>query len=886
MTIDYTTPESDDGAPGKGAPVSTKRRAASKPKKSASRRTSSGPVIKKPGKARPAEKAAEADGVEEGPKTKTKTKKKKLVIVESPAKARTINKYLGDDYIVQASMGHVRDLPKKEFGVDIEHGFEPKYALLPDRNKNFAALRKAAANAEAVYLATDPDREGEAIAWHLAEALKVPPELAHRVTFNEITKSAVKGAFTNPARINMDRVNAQQARRILDRIVGYLLSPLLWKKVRRGLSAGRVQSVATRLIVEREREIAAFKKEEYWSVLGKMRPAGAAGTFDADLRTVTRPVIDHEICPDCRGEMARAEKDGKAILRCGAEACGKTYELTGAQAAPQVTIDLWIPSEAEKNRIIAELDGREYVVTRVDTRPVSRKAPPPFNTSSLQQAASTRFNFPARRTMAVAQQLYEGVDIGEEGPTGLISYMRTDSFRVADSAIDAARATIEQLYGKDYLPAQPNRYASKSGAQDAHEAVRPTDPARTPDSVKDFLSGEQLRLYTLIWQRFTASQMPPAEYEATAIDIAAGAYGLRARGRRLLFPGFLRVYGELEQEESDAEGKKAGEEKDQALPKVSTGDRLGCDALEATQHFTEPPPRYTEAALVRTLEKEGIGRPSTYASIIGTIQDRGYARKDGRAFAATELGMLVTDKLVAHFGRLVDVSFTRKMESELDEIESASRPWRSVLKDFYEPFKKELDEAQEKMPSSKGDAAKTDQPCPVCGTMMVVRYTRRGETFLGCPRYPECKGSAPTPGSAEAKLQAEAAAGPDPAAGLVCPTCGAPVMVRRSRFGAFLGCTKYPECRGKLPMPGSEEEKRKRTKLVLTEEILCEKCNKPMTIRWTRRGGRRPFLACTGYPECKNAMPLPKGKVISRTEGEGGVVTEEAYEGEKKKEEA
>ncbi len=704
---------------------------------------------------------------------------KNLVIVESPAKAKTIQKYLGRDYAVKASMGHVRDLPKSKLGVDIENDFAPTYTALRDRAKTLKELRAAAKGAEAVYLAPDPDREGEAIAWHVAAALKLPASKIYRVTFNEITRRAVRQAFEHPRQIDMSKVNAQQARRILDRIVGYQLSPLLWKKVAKGLSAGRVQSVAVRLIVEREREIQAFEPEEFWRLIVQLAPQDEpAAKFEAEL----------------------------------VEWAGQPFRPGNGEDA---------------NQVAAALQDAAYSVAGVEKKDQKGTPGPAFSTSLLQQAASTRLSFAARRTMRVAQQLYEGIDIGSEGSTGLITYMRTDSFRVAGEAVTACREMIGEAFGANYLPEKPRFYKSKKNAQEAHEAVRPTDVHRTPDRMKPYLTTEQYKLYDLIWRRFVASQMADARYEVTEVSVQAAEGRFAAKGRVCRFDGYTRIYG-------------APKEKDlQELPALQAG--VGLDLLELTpsQHFTKPPARYSEASLVRTLEREGIGRPSTYAAIISTIQDRGYVKQEKRAFYATDLGMVVTDLLLAGFPRVMDVQFTSAMEEKLDSIEEDDRDWVKVLHEFYDVFKANLDRAAEQMEKVKGQEVE-GEVCPECGKPLLQRWSKFG-AFLGCSGYPECK-----------YIKGDREQGETENLDLKCEKCGKPMTIKIGRRGKFIACTGYPECRNTMklgadgkPVPPPEP----------TDEV-CEKCGSPMVIRTGQRGR---FVACTGFPKCRNTKPLPTG---------------------------
>lgn len=698
----------------------------------------------------------------------------KLVIVESPSKARTIHKILGNEFDVKACMGHVRDLPKGKFGIDIEAGFVPTYRVIPSRKKVVQELRESSKKASSVYLAPDPDREGEAIAWHLMQALELSNQRTHRVTFNEITTQAVQEAFRHPRTINLDLVNAQQARRFLDRIVGYRLSPLLWKKVARGLSAGRVQSVTVKLLVEREGEIQAFKPEEYWKLTATLEAAPAAKSFPAEL-------------------VRLGEKEAR------------------------------VPNREEAEALVQELRRGPFVVQEVHTKERTEKPPPPFSTSLLQQQASIRLGFTTRRTMRVAQQLYEGVDLGEEGPVGLITYMRTDSFRVAEQALTECRSYVEQTFGKKLLADQPQVYASRKGAQEAHEAIRPSSVIRTPESVKKFLTAEQMKLYELIWKRFVATQMKPARYLLTEADIRSGRGIFLAKGRQVLFEGFTRIAGHL----------KRGE--DVILPSLEKGQTLRLLKLEPSQHFTEPPPRYTEATLVRTLEKHGIGRPSTYAPIISTIQDRGYVRREARKLYATELGILVTELLQQHFTAIMDTQFTSQLEEKLDQIEDAGADWRIVLSEFHKVFDADLERAKLEMENVKAQAPESKEPCEKCGSPMVVRWTRLGK-FLGCSNYPTCRHSR----SAEVyEIEGDTQ----------CPSCGGTTGIRLGRRGAFLACGRYPDCKGTLTvLPAGEKRYR-----VLRES--CPNCQAPMRLLFGRRGR---FLACTKYPECKTTRPMPR----------------------------
>ncbi|HEU0167925.1 MAG TPA: type I DNA topoisomerase, partial [Chloroflexota bacterium] len=654
------------------------------------------------------------------------TKLKNLVVVESPAKARTLEKYLGRNYQVRASLGHVRDLPKSQLGVDTEHDFAPKYLVPADKKKLLKELIDIAKNAQSVYLATDPDREGEAIAWHLAEALKLEPKQIHRVAFHEITEGAVKDAIAHPRDIDIDLVNAQQARRVLDRLVGYKLSPLLWRKVRRGLSAGRVQSVAVRLVADREAEVEAFTPEEYWSV-------------EADLSKAGR----HSKRDQFRASLA--QRGGKKIS---------------------------LKNEREAKAAEAALNGASYAVSEVRTKRTQRSPAAPFTTSTLQQEAARKLGFSAKRTMAIAQQLYEGIDIGG-GPTGLITYMRTDSLNIATVAQTEAREFIRSKWGKDYAPDRPRVYKTRAkGAQEAHEAVRPTSTHRDPAQLRTILASEQYRLYKLIWDRFVASQMSSAELDQTSVDITAGDFVFRASGSVVVFQGFMVLYLESQDTEEEKEGR---------LPELAKGESLDLVQLLPQQHFTQPPPRYTEASLIKALEELGIGRPSTYAPTLATIQDRRYIERvqGSKALKPTELGKAVNGLLVEQFPNIVDPQFTSNMEGELDDVASGERQWVPIVKDFYGPFDERLKEAGETVERVRVADEPTDQPCPECGRMMVIKLGRFGR-FLACSGFPECKHTE--------KIQNKTGVG--------CPKCKeGEIVERRSKKGrTFFGCNRYPNC--------------------------------------------------------------------------------------------
>ncbi|MBI3323183.1 MAG: type I DNA topoisomerase [Candidatus Omnitrophica bacterium] len=653
---------------------------------------------------------------------KTPAKSGALVIVESPTKAKTLDRFLGPGYKVIASLGHVMDLPASQFGVDLENNFTPKYIVIFKKRRIVKELKLEAAPYRTLYLATDPDREGEAISAHLATVLGKDKKV-HRAVFHEITPDAVRHAFGHPRGIDERKVEAQQARRILDRILGYSLSPLLWKKVGSGLSAGRVQSVVLKLIVDREREVRVFVPQEYWQIaatLAKLKPApGEPPHFTAMLETVD----------------------------------GKKAELKNGEQA---------------HALVKELDGLAFEVAGVSHKQTQRHPSPPFTTSTLQQEAFNKVGFTAGRTMRTAQQLYEGIELGKEGPVGLITYMRTDSVQVAGEAQHQAKAFIERSYGKPFLPEVPRRYKSQRGAQEAHEAIRPTSVSRTPETVRSFLSPEQLKLYTLIWNRFVASQMASARMEVTAVEIAAGRCGFRASGTKLLFPGFLRVYQVAEEEKTES----------QPLPALAKGEKLKELKIEPSQHFTKPPPRYTEASLVRTMEELGIGRPSTYAPTIMTISNRGYVHRLGRAIVPTELGEIVTDLLSQHFPRVLDVKFTAHMELELDEVEEGKQAWVDCVREFYGPFAEALKTAAAEMQSMKQAPVPTDENCPQCGKVIVIKWGRNGK-FLSCSGFPECKFAKPI------------------TTGVKCPEpgCGGELVQRRSRRGPFYGCSKFPACR-------------------------------------------------------------------------------------------
>ncbi|TYZ28685.1 type I DNA topoisomerase [Selenomonas caprae] len=711
-------------------------------------------------------------------KTKTKAKaktkvKKTLVIVESPAKAKTIEKYLGRKYMVRASMGHLRDLPKSQFGIDVDNEFEPKYINIRGKGDLIKALKKDAKNADKVYLASDPDREGEAIAWHLSYILGLNPEEDCRIVFNEITKPAIQDAVKHPRAINIDQVDAQQARRMLDRIVGYKLSPLLWRKVRKGLSAGRVQSVTVKLICDREKEIQAFDSVEYWTVGLKLRKDKSA-MFDAEL----------------------THADGEKL-------------------------DLH--NEQETKALLDDFGKQELKVETVKKSERRRKPAAPFTTSSLQQDAARKLGFTSRKTMMLAQQLYEGIELGRHGATGLITYMRTDSTRLSDLAQDEARTYISEQFGADYIPAKPNVYAAGKKAQDAHEAIRPTDVNLTPEALEKFLNKDQLKLYTLIWQRFTASQMTPAVYDTMSITIKAGErYTVRAAGSKLKFAGFTAVY---------AGADTTKKEKDVVLPELAEGDMLTPAKTLPQQHFTEPPPRYNDASLVKTLEEKEIGRPSTYAPIIETIQARGYVQRIDKHFQPTELGFVVVDMLEEYFKNIVDVKFTANLENELDEIAEGKVKKNNLLREFYDPFEETLEKADEAIGHVELPVEVSDVPCELCGRMMVVKQGRFGK-FLACPGFPECRNTKP--------LLVDT--------GVKCPKCGGAIVERKTRRGRnFYGCKNYPEC-DYTTWDQPQQEK-------------CPECGAFMLKHHYKNG--RALLYCSN-DDCKTRIDHPINKELEK----------------------
>ena len=767
---------------------------------------------------------------------------KNLVIVESPAKAKTINKYLGKDYIVKASIGHIKDLPSKGLGVDVEHNFEPTYELIPDSKKRnnkkiVAELKKAAKEADAIYLAADPDREGEAICQHLKEEIvpKRPAKPAYRVMFNEITKRAVNAAFENPRQIDENLVEAQQARRVLDRLVGYKVSPLLCRTIGGRLSAGRVQSVALRMVVEREREIEQFGKTEYWTIganlSAKLPPAFDSRLFKVAEQTVKTSGFDQEI---------------------------KKNEIL-------------IQNQAQADEFVREAQQQSFVVNDVTTKERKRNPVPPFITSKLQQEASRKLGFVVKKTMMVAQKLYEGVELGAEGSVGLITYMRTDSTRVSDAALGEVRDFINQQYGANYLPEKAVHYRSKKDAQDAHEAIRPTEVARTPDSLASFLKPDELKLYRLIWQRFVASQMTAAIFDQTTIDIQAGRFIFRATGSVQKFDGFLKIYQEGRDEKPDDD-----DEAERSLPRVEKGETLKLNSITPEQHFTEPPPRYTEATLVKALEEKGIGRPSTYAAIMSTIQEREYVEKLQSRFHPTALGKTVNDLLIeGGFDDLFNETYTARMEEELDEIEDGKLEWTKALREFYTKFEGDLKEFQIYIKDIKEKNVPTDEVCLKCNTPgMVQKWGRFGPYLkcLNCEATRDAEPAANAAGSDGAAAGNDGAGTAEEAEPEVCELCGKPMQLKRGRFGPFLGCTGYPECRN--------IRKIGKTGVAAPAPVpLDEKCPVDGAQLVKRFGRFGEFISCSNYPKCKYIKQETVGVSCPRPGCKGELVVKKSKRG-------
>jgi DNA topoisomerase-1 len=767
---------------------------------------------------------------------------KNLVVVESPAKAKTIGKYLGPDYRVMASLGHIKDLPSKGLGVDVQNNFEPTYEVIPDVKKRnnrkiLSELKSAAKEADAIYLAADPDREGEAICQHLAEEIvpKRPKKPHFRVMFNEITKRAVQDAFKEPKAIDQHLVDAQQARRLLDRLVGYKVSPLLCRTIGGRLSAGRVQSVTLRMVVEREREIEKFVKTEYWTIAAnlsaKLPPAFDARLFKVGEQTVKTGNFDQDV--------------------------KKTEILIG--------------NEAQARSIVEEAERQQFVVADVATKERKRNPVPAFITSKLQQEAARKLSFPVKKTMMVAQKLYEGVELGAEGSVGLITYMRTDSTRVSEAALNEAREFISKQYGAAYLPEKAVHYRSKKDAQDAHEAIRPTDVARTPDSVASFLGKDELRLYRLIWQRFVASQMNPAVFDQTTIDIQAGPYLFRATGSVLKFDGFLKVYEEGRDEKTDDDDAEAARK----LPLVAQGENLKLNGVAPEQHFTEPPPRYTEATLVKALEEKGIGRPSTYASIMTTIQDREYVERVEGRFHPTALGTTVNDLLVeGGFNDLFNESYTARMEQELDEIEEGKLKWTDALGEFYEKFARDLKAFEGYVKGRKQQAIPTDEKCENCGSPMVIKLGRFGQ-FLACSNYPECRTTREVakPQGADGAGASAGTDGAGESAEETCELCGKPMAMKRGRFGQFLGCTGYPDCRNirKISKSGQVAP--------APVPIEGETCPVDGAGLVRRVGPYGEFISCANYPTCKYIKRETTGVACTKAGCHGELLVKKSKRG-------
>ncbi|KJR43245.1 DNA topoisomerase I [Candidatus Magnetoovum chiemensis] len=712
-----------------------------------------------------------------------------LVIVESPAKAKTINKILGKEFFVKASVGHIKDLPKKELGVDVDNGYKPKYTIIPGKEKVIDELKQAAQKASKIYLAPDPDREGEAIAWHISEIIGEDNDKIelYRVIFNEITERAVRKAIASPSKINTNKVNAQQARRVLDRLVGYGLSPLLWKKVRRGLSAGRVQSVVTRMIVDREREIENFKTQEYWTVdglfLGSIEPK-----FNAKLYKFDGALL-----------VGRSIKGNKFLLQ----------------------------TKTQADEVLEYLKDKHYALINIEKKLKKRSPSPPFITSTLQQEAYKKLRYSAKKTMSIAQKLYEGIELGEDGSVGLITYMRTDSTRIAEEAQKWAKELIIEKYGKDYAPEKPNKYKVKASAQEAHEAIRPTYKEYEPEIIKKFLTREQYSLYRLIWNRFIASQMAQALIEQTTFDISEEAKRalFRATGSIIKFKGFMALYIET----LDDENKEPSDvnEDEAILPDLNKDDALNLLEIKNEQHFTQPPPRYTEASLVKALEDNGVGRPSTYATILSTIVDRNYIIKEDGKFQPSELGILVNDLLVERFPELIDSKFTAKMETDLDKIEEGAVIWTEVMDNFYPNFNKELSTAEKELERKKVQDKPTDLICDKCGSSMVIKWSKYGR-FISCSDYPKCKNAKPLENS-----NGENNRPPETPTDLVCDKCGSAMVIKSGKYGRFYACSNYPNCKNVKPIPTG---------------LKCPLDGADIIQRKTKKG--IPFYGCSNYPDC------------------------------------
>jgi DNA topoisomerase-1 len=773
--------------------------------KKAKKKSDAPVAAKKPRSKKPTAATAAADA--EAPATEEKPAAKKrgkgpgtLVVVESPAKANTIKKYLGPGFVVKASVGHVKDLPKATMGIDVKNKFQPEYVVIEGKKKVIAEIKAAAAKAGQVLLAPDPDREGEAIAWHIAEEIRPANANIHRVLFNEITKKAVNEAILHPLELDMRKFESQQARRVLDRLVGYEISPVLWSKVRRGLSAGRVQSVAVRLVVDREAEIKAFRPEEYWTIAAQ---------------------VEGSVPPPFAVRVVKLD--------------GQKTELT---------------NEGQAREVVDLLSQAPLRVSTVERKERKKNPPAPFITSRLQQEASSKLRFSPKRTMALAQRLYEGMELGAEGPTGLITYMRTDSTRVSDDAVRDVRELIKKRYGEPSCPAEPNVFKSKKSAQDAHEAIRPTLIDHDPETVRHLLTQspggrdareieDLIKLYTLIWNRFVACQMSSAIFDQTIIDISAGRVGLRANGQVMRFPGYLAVYAETQEDNASSEEDAAG-----TLPDIHEGEDLRLLSCLPEQHFTQPPPRYSEASLVRELEEKGIGRPSTYATILSTVQDRGYVEKKEGRLGPTELGVVVNGLLVKSFPEIVSTDFTAQMEEQLDQVEEGAVDWVKLLSDFYGPFESDVARAKVEMRDLKREEEPTEEVCEKCGSKMVIKWGRNGY-FLACAGYPECRNTKEYTRNADGSLTVLPTTRPSDQ---TCPNCSSPMVIRRGRFGEFLACSRYPECKTTSPV---------------SLGVACPRpgCGGYLTEKRSRRG--KVFFGCANYSKTKCDFvswdrPVPK----------------------------
>ncbi|MEK7857598.1 MAG: type I DNA topoisomerase [Elusimicrobiota bacterium] len=772
---------------------------------------------KKPAKAAKTPKAA-----------KKPLKGPSLVIVESPAKERTISRFLKGEYNVRSSFGHVRDLPLRKIGVDVDDSFAPQYVVLARAKKILAEFKTLAAKSPYVYLATDHDREGESIAWHLVDLLKLADEKVRRITFHEITPGAINEALAAPRKIDENLVHAQQARRVIDRLVGYKLSPLLWAKIQSGLSAGRVQSVAVRLLAERDGEIKAFGSETFWTLSALLEKPGTPPPFEAKLSL-------------WKGEKVETTR---------------TFDLFSEQYRVKGTT---LPDKSDAEGVVAALGKGAFKVVKVEKKEVRRRPPPPFSTSTLQQAASQKMGFAAERTMRVAQSLYEGIDLGAKDPVGLITYMRTDSFSISKTAAEEAAVFIKDQYGATHVPATPPTYQTKSrGAQEAHEAIRPTSILRTPDELKKFLNPDQIKLYDLIWKRFVASQMVEAVYDTVSADIENGQALFHCTGRTLKFDGFLRVYkGAPKNPDEEADEEEAEEEEASRLPALVEGETVSLVEMKPEEHHTSPPPHYNEASLIRAMEKHGIGRPSTYAPTIKTIVNRGYVRRSlkDRKLIPSDLGILVTEKLKAHFPEVVSLSYTAEVEERLDAIAEGKDVWTKVVDDFYSPFSTALEKASKEMEVSRIEPKMSDEKCPICQTLMLIRESRFGK-YLSCSTFPKCKGKIQlTPEGQKVVLETT---------GDMCDLCGKPMVIRAGRKGRFLACSGYPQCKNTYSLDA--EGKKIEGSRPLATSRRCNKCD---AVMWLRLGKRGHFLACSGFPKCRNIKPVSKDDGVKlRAEGE------------------